>query len=57
MFELKKDIAMALLGGTFGRGALLALCSRASPNGVTLLARTTTNKPGMNELNALIRHQ
>jgi len=36
---------MALLGGTFGRGALLALCSRASPNGVTLLARTTTNKP------------
>ena len=37
---------MALLGGTMGRGALLALCKRASANGTLNLARTTANTPG-----------
>jgi len=36
---------MALLGGTMGRGALLALCKRASANGTVNLARTTANTP------------
>ena len=38
---------MALFGGTMGRGALLAICKRASANGTVNLARTTANTPGM----------